>query len=283
MRIEVSHRMIQDALKFGEMSEADLKVAEITYESEFYPHAVFHMQQSVEKMVKAFLLVLGIKKSMGEVKELGHNMLEMQEEILELSRYASETMQIVGWMPSMTGEEYLDRISTSEAEFKDLSTESGRKKLLAISQDERGLKKMLNKLDGLYRDLEKRLNRPVGFNRLNNLSLPEAQRFQASIRHLDPKERNLVLKSTQSCAKVGIICFPHLVGFAVIFYPHVSLTRYPSEDNWNPLDFYTEELPLIKMLPKFVDRMKKNVVDNFQEFMSKYHELAEVFSKEGNL
>jgi len=45
---------------------------------------------------------------------------------------------------------------------------------------------------------------------------------------------------------------------SIITCPHTTDSRYPnSEKNWNPLEKYTESMPLIKMLPFFINEVKE--------------------------
>jgi HEPN domain-containing protein len=282
MKVEVTPEDILNAGRFGEISEVDLKAAEVLFNQGLYPLAVFHMEQSIEKMVKSFLLSLGIKKTVKEVKALNHRILEMYEEILELSKYAYASIKLVEeWLPKSTEIDYIARIDTSIDKVKDLSTESGRKKLFAISSDEERLKKILIKSDEIYRELEQIVERPIKFSALDEIknALPELFQSHAMIQSLGSKDRDFVFDAVSKGVKTGTLCFPHLASFAIIFYPHVSSSRYPDENGWNPLSYYTQELPLVKMFPKFCGRMKIKVINNFHNFLSGYQELLEFFNK----
>jgi len=280
MRIQVLPESISNARRFYEMSEADLKAAEILFDRGLYFLAIFHMQQSVEKMVKSFLLILGIK-TVKEIKKLGHRMPEIWKEILELCEYFHEYIKIMeGWLPEDAVINYMARIETSKNRVKDWSTEAGTKKLLAISRDEKKLKNILMTADKVYQELEQISRRPIKFNRLNEIKIfpTELRQFHALISSLEPKDREHVFNIIFKGVGTGVLSFPHLLSFAIVFYPHSSLSRYPDE-NWDPASFYTPELPLVKMLPEFFDRMKTKVISNFYSFLSVYQELF--FGKRG--
>lgn len=63
-------------------SKNDLKLAKIAYEIEDYGNALFHLQQSVEKIVKAHGLKLGVIKKPKE--EIGHNTPKVYIKVLKL-------------------------------------------------------------------------------------------------------------------------------------------------------------------------------------------------------
>ena len=63
-------------------SKNDLKLAKIAYEIEDYGNALFHLQQSVEKIVKAHGLKLGVIKD--PKKEIGHNTPKVYIKMLKL-------------------------------------------------------------------------------------------------------------------------------------------------------------------------------------------------------
>lgn len=64
-------------------SRNDLKLAKIAYEIEDYGNALFHLQQSIEKIVKAHGLKLGIIKD--PKKEVGHKTPKVYVKMLKLS------------------------------------------------------------------------------------------------------------------------------------------------------------------------------------------------------
>ncbi|MHA1632387.1 MAG: HEPN domain-containing protein [Candidatus Freyarchaeota archaeon] len=273
--IAVTPENLQKAWQYAEISETDLNAAEALFEKELYPSAVFHMQQSIEKMVKSFLFSLGIKRTDEEVKKFHHRILDIYKEILQLCAYASPAIKIIReWLP-VDEEAFLSQIDESRSKLDQLTTERGRKKLIAIAENEKELKTMLKKFDKTYSKVAQHLERPIKFS-ISKIkpSLPELIQFREFIQLLPPEERDRTFNHVIRNVRFGTLCFPYLVGFAVIFYPHAVSTRYP-DDGVHPADFYVSELPLVKMFPEFIQRMRNGVVKNFHKFHRGYQELLD--------
>ena len=216
---------------------------------------------------------LNIYEKTGEVKGFGHRLLEMEIEILEVARYARTFASAISWLPKATQSEYLNRINKNIEKLEGLSTEEGRKKLFAISTKEDELKKQLMEWDEIQQKLARLKKAPVNFKKLRKIknAPPELLQFLGFTQQLSPQDRDFLIKSIAKSVRPAITCFPYLAGFAAIFYPHVALSRYPDKGH-DPLNFYTSELPLVKMLPEFFKRME-NAVRNFDEYQSCCQEL----------
>lgn len=280
MKIKVTPEGLQDAWRFGKMSEADLKAADLLYNNELYSLAVFHLEQSIEKIVKSFLLSFGIKKTIGEIKRFQHRLPEMYGAFLEISKYAKVAKKLLDrWMADISDSEFSFRIESAQKKIDELQTESGRRRLFAISKSEIELRKIISKADETYYDLEQRSKSPIDLIKLlpKFKTLPEIHQFQKFIQSLENRERDLIFELINKGVKAGMMSFPHLVGLSIVFYPHVASSRYPDEnDVRDPLKFYTPELPLVKMFPEFVNIMKTRVMKNFFDLKSVYQKLLEI-------
>ena len=66
-----------DPLVLIEITQKDFEAARILFEKSLYPQAIYMLQQSLEKAVKALLLKFGIVRTEGELKnEIGHDTVE---------------------------------------------------------------------------------------------------------------------------------------------------------------------------------------------------------------
>jgi HEPN domain len=81
------------ALSFAKIAKADLRASKFLYDNKLYPHAVFYLQQSVDKSVKAVGLMLSLVRPIKEdlSREVGHSaifgiLIRRNERIAQLRR-----------------------------------------------------------------------------------------------------------------------------------------------------------------------------------------------------
>ncbi|HEV2226215.1 MAG TPA: HEPN domain-containing protein, partial [Nitrososphaerales archaeon] len=81
------------ALSFAKIAKADLRASKFLYDNKLYPHAVFNLQQSVDKSVKAVGLMLSLVRPIREdlSRDVGHSaifgiLIRRNERIAQLRR-----------------------------------------------------------------------------------------------------------------------------------------------------------------------------------------------------
>ena len=254
----------QSARRFLAIAQQDLKAARCLDENNFYPQAVFYLEQSVEKGLKSFAIFAGIITEQETRHSISHqtmkiyskttvqfkervdaihtnpNLERMFEGIVNSSRLSTQLNGTLGFIQKVSKENvgtiskadkrlrnYLVGLRKLHYEYNDLQDLIQQ---IAISQAEfRAFKKML--LNMVKRYLEEQ---PDEFKRVK--------------KEIDEKlTYDYLVKSTKDSLSVLI---PPMFIYSSFFYlsrllaPH-ALLRYPDRE-FDPLEFYTPQLPLIQ-------------------------------------
>jgi HEPN domain-containing protein len=227
---------------FLELAGRDIEAARLLLQNGLYPHSVFFVEQSVEKAVKS----LGLwRKSitLDEAYGFRHEALKLFRRIWKkLTAFARDTVgdaeiriELDKW------ESDADRLFVKlERWLKD-------EKWLKLSRETFSLSKPLEYIENSYTKMTVELK--TAENRLRALGGErDSENQREQIRKLNSRKR---------VARLGF-CFTYLIHMCLVFLPHVSRARYPY-NNWNPLGFYNQRAPVIKLAGEFIEYQEKGL------------------------
>jgi len=261
---------VRTDLIFLEIAKRDLEATKILFDRKLYAHAIFYLQQTVEKAAKS----LGIWNKTITVSEaknaIGHEAWKIYskifsgvedklikfEERLErfpklkevdlikeievnklkngLEEYQKVFSNIIRDIPSS-----MEELQSIVTEINKLKEEMGEEIISGIEINEKEIESQKGKFYQLL-DAFSEINSTVAEEekkRLNKAFTPDAIKD--------------ILKKLSKPLSEFIFCYSSLFYLSLIFSPHAIKSRYP-EDNFNPLEVYNEKMPLVQMLDSFI-------------------------------
>jgi len=72
MLLRVPDKNVKYALELIEVAESDFKAAKLLMNNKLYPHALFHVEQGFEKLLKGILVAMGLTEPKDLKREIGH-------------------------------------------------------------------------------------------------------------------------------------------------------------------------------------------------------------------
>jgi len=233
---------LRTELIFLEIASRDMEAARLLLQNGLYPHSVFFVEQSVEKTVKS----LGLWRkaiTLNEAYEYGHRAIPLFRKIWKkLIAFAKDTIsdaEITLDLEEWDG--FADRIfGKLERWLKD-------EKWLKLSGETFSLSKPLEHIENGYTKMTVELKAVEG-----HLRVLEGEK--------DSENRRLEIRRLHSRKRIARLsfCFTYLIHMCLVFLPQVSRARYPYE-NWNPLDFYNQRAPVIKLAGEFIEYQEKGL------------------------
>lgn len=249
-----SSEAIQLARHFADTAVKDLDNAKLMYKRKDYAHAVYLLQQSVEKSAKATgLLGAWIPPTTSSLKQVGHKsilaiLLGLQKKVdaagvaLEAFRNSSTTEEyeqlgLRGLLPDF------DKVKLPEA---------------AVIQNWNREIDRLSSQEMWRRTLELRPDDPLTLTIMRELDKAQERSKGADIADA------MTFKTFQWLGDLGSIlyvtslqgrCLPRVLILSIVTMWHEKTTRYPpieSSDYWNP-EAYTKDKGLIKHFPLFLE------------------------------
>jgi HEPN domain-containing protein len=239
-RTEVSTRIVSGFLNAAEI---DLKASRLMFNHGLYAPSTYHLQQAVEKMVKAFLLHIELM-SPSEIRGISHNSLLG---LILLGEKVSPATEILS--------NHLKGIET------DLSI------LDSFNNDEEVSRYTKKQIDvfltmfdstwtiGSIGDLALQLTGdPEAFKKLQ-----EAAIFNYERPNVAEKCESTIAPSSGSTSQIAFMTLG-LILLAIPTFPHEAHTRYPyDEGHLGPSD-YTMELGIVSSTPALLDRIDRAII-----------------------
>lgn len=279
----------QFAHKLLAMAHQDLKAARHLYSGGFYPQAVFYLEQSAEKGLKSFSIALGIIDEKEAKLDISHRTLKIYEKTTRSLRQRIVTLQEnLKKIPSLEAF-YNKRLNFCDA-AKQLDVSLAQLRVLskqgdeALSLSEEDLKKHIKTLNDLAR-YSKRASAKIQKKALSPSDFRAIERFLTEMVdaaladqpvHLNSTKEEIRTKFTfETYEKLTkellaesippMTTFQSFFQLSIILQPH-AIARYPKSD-FNPVEFYKPDLPLIKCLSKLADITERvlNQVDVFYQ------------------
>ena len=203
---KLSHDFLNEA-------ERDVKSCRLLYSKKMYPHAVYHLQQGVEKAMKGYCLALGML-SIEEVRShdtpylLLKGLFEKTDMKQMLQNLGGEPKSLLdkAWEAQGSREK---RLGIARMPFEQIIHE-----LSDIDKDKERIRQLLDSLTSLAATV-----RPDSALPLEIMTLP-------------------VLAS--------------LYRLGAVSFPHEAFTRYPDDEKMIPTE-YVHELGIVKAIPKMTE------------------------------
>lgn len=257
------------------VAHQDLRAARHLYTGQYYPQAVFYIQQSVEKGLKSYAVASGMINQEESRKEISHKTIKIFEKnTRELKQRALAEQERLKINPALLA------AIESQVRFSDIirSLDEVLEELKKLThQDEQtlqltegDLKTAIKDLQDLHRDanhekekISEKSVTPSEFRRmkkdlLNFLDIALADQPDRLMVTREELNRNFTLESYEKMMKEILLqasspmeVFQTFFQLSVILQPH-AVARYP-KTGFNPIKFYSADLPLVKSFTKLAD------------------------------
>jgi len=249
-----SEKNITLAKEFLELSKKDISISKYLYDKKDFSNSVYHLQQSVEKLTKAFGLAFFM---------LNKNDFKGKKGVSHKTPLAFVKMLNVKWV-----EPYISLMKSFypnlKTDTKELEEIIHKKKYELAKLNENEIRNFLNLAKNIKHKLEdkdvKRQITNIIDNILSSSLLPETSKESKALHFL---RNNFKIDF--------VISFISLYLLSVITYPHFSYTRYPDEEI-KPTE-YTMSRGIVKVSPeiwKFLDESLKLLDEYLKEEMCKH-------------
>lgn len=274
----------------------DLDSSVILYHRGHYPQSVFYLQQAVEKAVKSMGLLFGLVNEEDLQGKIGHKPLEVyrkpankfSEEVIVLNNKLEDYPEFKGMM-DLSGVNFDEFVASMKKGKHELNKYI--KTIVDYNLTKEELEDYINKIEDLNTELAK-LNKKINEEGISDEKFAEIKtevktKFESTIDSLKipnklkeqmQEELRLLFSSffpnkdifesiiwyTFNILGIGM----NLFFLSIITSLHSSKARYP-EDNFNPLTFYTPDLPLVERLPEIqnITRQTLEKMDEIYDLM----------------
>lgn len=237
-----------------EISKTDLKSANLLFYGKCYPQAVYFLQQSTEKATKSFALKQGIIKEneLNGRNGIGHKPLEIYKRILDEALKIFHSLENVGGsleFNSLTEKMNIEHKGL-EGLFKQID-ELNQEKVSKLSTTE--IEGLINEFYTYVQNISElsSFKFPNNFFEMaNNLpanlglaesSLDDSDDFDM-VKNEMIKNKKVVESAVHTLFDLSYV-FLALLYLSIITHGHSTVTRYPVD--YNPLEYYTEDSPII--------------------------------------
>lgn len=218
--------------KYFQYAEIDYKSAKLLYDNKIYPSMVFHVQQAVEKLAKAYALYLGILKknelrSKKDIRGVNHES-PMAFVLILKKKGAMDLILLISTILSLRWKNYESTRKQIE-DFERLLQK--RKELAKMSKAE--IKSLVLKGEEIVNKLSKIDPRIVrGEVQKAKLGFGVGARRMGLTIDVATRKIFSVFGDLKAIKKVfdSLILFAKLYILAIITFPHSFYTRYPYDD-----------------------------------------------------
>lgn len=195
-------------IAFLDEATRDVRSCKLLYSKKLYPHAVYHLQQAVEKAIKGYVLLEGFYKA-DELKEISTH-----QSPLVILKAVLERTGIKSLAQKLDDKTLITKISDAEST---ITSEEKRIEIAKTSPSE--IKRLLSRIEE-YREMTAQIKQETA-GTLTNISL-------------GPMPMSL-FQTVSALVAIMIL--------AIITFPHWSYTRYP-DAKMTPRD-YTDQLGIV--------------------------------------
>jgi len=242
-------------------AQKDLEASELLYQKEIYAPAVYHLQQCVEKLTKAFCLWSGFVSE----KELYYRRVESKNIFEKIKKqFCRNRPEVIGHISPKAFVLILKkRFSVEYAKFLYYSTDKS--ELGDLDKRVRELEKLINKKKKLSKisseEISVMIKMSVRYQGIIEKNLRKREfklnikRFEKGFRARLEKYLEYNIRPTISIGDIErvfltvndlLILYP----LSIITFPHFTYTRYPSKDI--SIQDYNENLGIISSLPEII-------------------------------
>lgn len=254
-------------------SKEDLKVSEVLYEKQCYASAVYHIQQCIEKLTKAFCLSSGFIR----MEELyGKRKPEKRWFIISKQNQTIDHRSPRGFvflLKKKVMSKYLNLIKTQTKDndiFKDIG---GKIKNLEkqIGKQDKLARLETHQINSMIKVLESYIKNINSVDRQNldskmttfrtgiNVRLVKMKSILSEDEYNEISSKSLIIDIEALLENLNSVMYLYIL--SIITYPHFSYTRYPSRLNSSDLNptNYNPTLGIVSSLPKFFEPIKKMI------------------------
>ncbi|MDG6250435.1 HEPN domain-containing protein [Methanocalculus sp.] len=274
-----------NAFRFLSIAEMDLEASAMLYERGLYTQAVFLFQQSVEKATKSFgFHFCGLSEAdVRSGNKVGHmtirvfersaekafNEMLVVKESIESEPEIQVLFELTGCDLSLLVDGFqliisrLNEISKEHHKYRSLSSEDIKNTLLSLQEVEDRIANAQNHIhEGSYLSIDIEAIKKDVYLRLEPVftAYPEEsvdiKKGVDELLDLVAKERFWRELIAPCCELAAAILSLFYLSF--VMQPHAIASRYPDED-FDPMEFYTEELPLTQYMPQLYSIADKTI------------------------
>ncbi len=254
-----------------EIAKQDLESSILLHKSKLYPQAIFALQQSVEKIAKAFALHFRII-SENELKKISHNTLKIYKKTTDnlVQKKIKRIESVSQAYPELKNTNFfriIDKSNIGETshKFEKLYHKLSSQKPLVLSEEE--IDEILNKIENFQNetraskvlipqfqiselDFQEMVEEVVSaiYELLPILNTPENAIREVGGLISRILNKDFITKLIKEVFPLMIDMFDiwyKLLYLSVITHSHVEFSRYP-EQGINPLEFYSDSSSLIQ-------------------------------------
>ncbi|TQD28277.1 HEPN domain-containing protein [Methanolobus vulcani] len=272
---------------FLDIAKQDLKSSQLLFENKCYPQSIFLFQQSVEKAVKSMSIFTGTTNLKKAADKIGHKgvtfyrmlNLNWMENLKSMRKNKQKTEAFAQMLDvDSTGMDIIevendakdldiwtltyikntqDHVELSDNELTDILahiSEIEEEYIYALSEgtdfiktDEEWLQFIEEVTEFIKKGVQYYVENPeeVDVDIPENISEIVEEEFKRVFGATDKETWNQFANLILDSLYINHLLF----GLSIIMDPHAISARYPDED-FNPMEFYTLELPLVTKLPK---------------------------------
>lgn len=251
-----------------EIAKKDLEATKILFNNKLHAHAIFYLQQCIEKAIKSYGIKLKIISELEAKDEIGHKALKVFSKSYDQFRKKIATLDFLEVMDKKypLNKSAIDKLPKTFPTNEESKVSFSREEFLNI------VSKITRAKDWLKKFIE-----PVKtFSQLLDTlyeSYPTEEKeaeIEAAKRQIDAfvNEWNTVYSKMFSCLST-------LYYLNLIFSPHSVNSRYPERD-FNPLEIYNDKMPLIEQLSSFI-KITDETLDDLEQIYTQ-NKLASFWS-----
>ncbi|MGV9206325.1 MAG: HEPN domain-containing protein [Promethearchaeia archaeon] len=241
-------------------SKIDLKSSRTLYDQELYPQSVFYLEQSVEKITKAYsIAVLGLDPKDAK-KRISHKSPKTMLKKVDVFK------------------EIHDEFKKNYHELNEIISDKNKEKICKMNRD--NIETLLVALE----ETEKQLEIDIVFDQIRESKLIDGlieiifsiDICESEVEKIKNKTFKILEKKT-SLEEMGKM-IPTLLYLSLLTFSHAEFSRYPPlpEDkaSLSPIDYDEEEVDLIIFIDKICNIIEE-CINDFEDFLKEYEELKE--------
>lgn len=239
-------------------SKIDLKSSRILYDRELYPQSVFYLEQSVEKITKAYSIVL-----------LG---LGPEDAKKRISHKSPKTMlKKVDVFKNIH-----DEFKKNYHELNEIISDKNKEKICKMNRE--NIESLLVALE----KIEKQLEIEIIFDQIRESKLIDSlieinfslDIYESEVEKIKNEMFKILEKETSLQEMARMI--PTFLYLSLLTFPHAEFSRYPplpeDEASLSPMDYKEKEVDIIIFFDKICNITEECIFD-FESFLKEYEEL----------
>ena len=255
------------------ISKSDLEASKHLLEGKRYCQSVFYLEQSIEIALKSWAIWHGIMTE-EEVIKLGHKAWKIYLIMNEKFFHDIAILEKYPELKEYTSGDWLNKyreVSIKKEQEKELHQELiERWKMSSSMKDLKQVLTTIQKIRDDWKTVEEAFMK--GKDGEINAFMSKFSEGRIQGRNL-PSDEELRAVMDEQINRIKRMFklhyfdfYPILSSLFIVFYPHVSRSRYKfGENNLSPLEYYTIGLPLVQLLDKFL-MITQQVLQGLQEF-----------------